>query len=44
VRPAPQFYETTILAGVSGQTVPATFAVVPSRHSLRSKEPERKPA
>ena len=31
VRPAPQFYETTILAGVSGQTVPATFAVVPSR-------------
>jgi hypothetical protein len=31
VRPAPQFYETTILAGVSGQTVPVTFAVVPSR-------------
>jgi hypothetical protein len=28
---APQFYETTILAGVSGQTVPVTFAVVPSR-------------
>jgi hypothetical protein len=31
VRAAPQFYETTILAGVSGQTVPVTFAVVPSR-------------
>jgi hypothetical protein len=31
VRPAPQFYETTILTGVSGQTVPVTFAVVPSR-------------
>jgi len=31
VHPAPQFYETTILAGVSGQTVPVTFAVVPSR-------------
>ena len=30
-RQPPQFYETTILAGVSGQTVPVTFAVVPSR-------------
>jgi hypothetical protein len=30
-RQAPQFYETTILASVSGQTVPVTFAVVPSR-------------
>ncbi len=28
---ARQFYETTILAGVSGQTAPVTFAVVPSR-------------
>jgi hypothetical protein len=31
VQPAPQFYETTILTAVSGQTVPVTFAVVPSR-------------
>jgi hypothetical protein len=30
-RQAPQFYEATILASVSGQTVPVTFAVVPSR-------------
>lgn len=30
-RQASQFYETTILARVSGQTVPVTFAVVPSR-------------
>ena len=31
MRPAPQFYETTILADVSGQIVPVTFAVVPGR-------------
>lgn len=30
-RRAPQFYETTVLVSVSGQTVPVTFAVVPSR-------------
>jgi hypothetical protein len=30
-RQAPQFYEATILASVSGQTVPVTFAVIPSR-------------
>lgn len=30
-RQPPRFYETTILVGVSRQTVPVTFAVVPSR-------------
>jgi hypothetical protein len=30
-RQATQFYETTILVAVSGQTVPVTFGVVPSR-------------
>jgi hypothetical protein len=37
-RQATQFYETTILVGVSGETVPVTFGVVPSR----SLAPERK--
>lgn len=36
-RQAPQFYETTILADVSGQTVPVTFAVVP-RRSLTAEQ------
>jgi hypothetical protein len=37
-RQATQFYETTILVAVSGQTVPVTFGVVPGR----SLAPEQK--
>lgn len=39
-RQAQQFHETTILAGVSGQIVPVTFAVVPSR-SLTPEQREQ---
>jgi len=35
---ATQFYETTILVAVSGQTVPVTFGVVPSRSLAREQK------